>query len=189
MVIGQMSGGLALPAAESNVLQSFSDATAGRSLQLYHCVATSTTGGLVYVLARDSGISYPVATSGTPGSTDTIDFDITINKSTLFSGIGYLDLVIAVGAGGPADVRSKIYHYDGSTETLISGSPVTPNNAGATYSYKIPLTVTKKNFRPGDILRLKLALTTNAASTLSLKHDPLTAGSELKLWVPVVNLE
>jgi len=188
MAIGPPSG-IPAPPAENNVLQNFSDATAGRSLQLYHCVASRTSAATTYVLARDAGISSPTTTDVT-GSTKEINFDITINKSTLISGTGYVDVTFNLNVNGTAKITFEIIHYDGSTETSLTGAIDTPTiTVAGSESFKVPLSFTKKNFRVGDILRLETILEGGAGDKNTLSHDPLTAGDELKLWVPVVNLE
>ena len=190
MALEGMSGGLA-PPAESNVLQSFSDATAGRSMQLYQAVSLRTSAGVDHALTRDGGVSSPEKTSKTNG-TETINFDATINKSTLVGGIGYLDLKIeATGVIGIVYATVGVYHWDGVSETLISNSPVTPNLVTvASITHKMPLTITKKNFRVGTTLRLKVALYSSGVPTPAhLYHDPQSAGDELNFWLPVVNLE
>ena len=171
-----------------NILQNFSDATAGRSLFLYWATAASNAAGTQYVLARDEGVSSVTTTAFNVNSTKTINFDISINKTTSFSGIGYVDLSFTVGGGGTGVIAPKIYHYDGSTETLISDESA-PSGGVGTHSFKVRLAITRKAFKPGDILRMKVILTSSGGASGSLKHDPQVAGNELKLWMPVVNLE
>jgi hypothetical protein len=177
-VIGQGSG--------TNVLQSFSDATAGRSLQLYYGVASTNSAGTSYVLSRDAGISDP---NRSIGSSVTYNFDMTVNRTTSFSGIGYVDFYMKQTNGGSFNITCSIYHYDGSTETLISDAPATTTlTVTSDQDVKLVLNVTRTAFKPGDTLRLKCVVSASAG-TSELYHDAATAGQELKLWLPVVNLE
>jgi hypothetical protein len=52
------------------------------------------------------------------------------------------------------------------------------------------MTVTRKMFGVGTKLRLN-AIVNNvqAIGDAKMWHDPTTAGHELKIWIPVVNLE
>lgn len=176
------------PGNESNVLQNFDDNKLGRAMFKYFAVRG--VGG-VYGLIRDEGESYPSSTSVSGVATLTVNFDAYITRATLIGGTAYVDVTVNHGAVAVSTVNFKIYHYDGSTETLVSNSVDTDGTtAGVTTRYKIPLTLTKKNYKPGVYLRLKCLLTSNnAGSSVSIDHDPTTAGSELILWTPVFNLE
>ena len=174
-----------------NQLQNFSDATAGRSLQLYYGVAMTTSTSTIFGLTRDVGLSDPASTLvPVAQSGQEFNFDITINKPTILAGLGYVDVKHS-GNAQDAQIKVELYHYNGITETLISDSPLTENHgvAGA-YSSKIPLNISKKLYGVGSTLRLKLTITlSTGSSNTSLMHDPQTAGNELKMWVPIVNLE
>lgn len=176
------------PGNESNVLQSFDDNQLGRATFQFYAIRGV---GSVYGLIRSPSISYPGSTGTSGVSTSTVNFDATITKATIMGGTAYLDVVVDHGATAVSSVNFKIYHVVGVTETLVSNSVDTDGTAASvTVNYKIPLTLTKKNFKPGSILRLKCLLTSNhATSSVTIRHDPLTAGSELILYMPVFNLE
>jgi hypothetical protein len=182
---------------ENNILQSFSDATAGRSQQLYYGMATSDSSGVSYVLMRDAGTSYPTwwyLLDDGPGAMD-IDFDITINKPTIFAGIGSIDFKIGYAGGANSTstyITFNIIHYDGSTETSIGSvqSATYTLDADGSRSYKVKVNITRKLFGVGHILRLSCAATKSGGTRYyALYHNPGTAGNELKLWMPIVNLE
>jgi hypothetical protein len=165
----------------NNVLQNFDDSTAGRAMMLYYACALTTSAATSYVLARDAGFSNPVLTA-----TGTIDFDVTINKTTVFSGVSYLDAYVntIIAGDGTGHIHARLYHWDGVTETAISADAVSAALGLGAHSLKLPLTVTLKRFKPGDILRLKITITPGGGGgSEHLYHDPSIAGNELKLWI------
>lgn len=182
------------PGNETNTLQTFSDATAGRSLILYYAAIMTTSGGVTYGLTRDGGYSDPTTIGVVSPASADFSFDVTINKATMFQGLGYVDLhAIATGNLPPntQSVTVTAYHYDGAVATSLgtSTSKNLPGGAGAIdYYIKLPLSLTRKAFKPGDILRLKVSLSCNGAN-LSVSVDPSVSGGELKFWAPVVVLE
>lgn len=169
--------------SDNNVLQNFSDATAGRSLQLYYCAATQDSVGVDFVLTRDGGISLPVKlTTGFD-----VDFDITINKPTIIAGIATVDFTIeSVGASSMV-VTFNLIHYDGTTETTVGTVTSVTQDVDTPISYKVQFNVTKQLWGIGHILRFN-AVSEGPAGQF-LYHDPQTAGEELKVWLPIVNLE
>lgn len=184
----------------NNVLQEFSDAIAGRSMQLYHAVAATDSAGVDYVLTRDSGTSRPTLTAAQPTfGVNGHDFDITINKPTIFAGIATIDITFGQTGGGAGaakdfNVYFKIYHYDGTTETEI-GTVDTETQSLTTdgsIRTKMNCTITRKLFKIGDILRLNMKGTTDSGvgtRKITVWHDPNTADSELFFWMPVQNME
>ena len=181
-----------------NVLQNFSDATAGRSLQLYYGVSTEDSTGTDNILTRDSGISSFNKAWTNGGNSIDRDFDITINKPTIFAGIASIDVnwgILQSGSSNGATVviEFNIIHYDGSTETNIGTiTSVTMNETTtSSRSDKLKLLVTRQLFGVGHILRFNVIVTMTGDPTKygGCYHDPQTAGQELKLWMPIVNLE
>ena len=180
---------------ETSVLQSFTDTAAGRSLQLFYGTGVTDSGGTTYVLSRDAGFSRPISyTASTSGVA--LNFNITNNKMTIIAGIVQADVRITaqdmMGAGGNVTVTAALYHYDGSTETLL-GSATTDNLKSTTITQKFSFTATRKSFGVGSTLRLKMTLNGYSSGPdredVTIYFDPLTAGNELKLWVPVVVLD
>lgn len=173
---------------ESNVLQNFDDNQLGRAMLKWYAIRGV---GSVYGLIRDPSLSYPTSTGVSAVNTLTVNFDATITRATILGGTAYLDVTVDHGATAVSTVNFKVYHVVGAVETLVSNSVDTDSaSASVTVTYKIPLSLTKKNFKPGSILRLKCLLTSNhATSSVTIRHDPITAGSELILWTPVFNLE
>lgn len=168
----------------NNVLQSYGDAVAGRSLFLYYAVAADTD----YILVRDVGISNPNAVSLIVAGTVEVNFDVTINKPTIFSGIGYVDYKVTSTGNPNGSVTIKIYHVStGAVETqLASGSSGTLN---ASKRGKMKFTVTRKSFGVGTKMRLEAVLTQANNFDTALYFEPEIAGNALKLWMPVVNLD
>lgn len=177
----------------TNVLQSFSDATAGRSQQLFYLVQSTDSVGVSYVIVRDSGKSDPAFIQLDTESKD-LDFDITINKPTIFAGIATIDVRIETfngsGAATSAAFTFTLRHYDGTTETDIGAvtTETITDTAPTTHDYKLKFNVTRKLFGIGHTLRLNIS-GSNTLRSIKLHTDPTTAGNELKTWLPVVNLE
>ena len=180
---------------ETNILQSFSDATAGRSQQLYYLMATSDSTNFEYIASRDAGISSKESESGNNINSFDEDFDITINKPTVISGIASLDVNTEQGSGSTGDawlkVECTIIKYDGSTETTIGTNTFEYTlSATGTHSDKLKIECDKTLLGIGDILRFNIKVSIeNTARPWILYLDPLTAGQELKVWVPIVNME
>lgn len=180
---------------ENNILQNFSDATAGRSQQLFYGMQTKDSIGLDYILQRDAGNSFPTIISD--GSSFDIDFDITINKPTIFAGIGSIDVHFGItngtGTQTTVSIDCEIIHYDGSTETVLASvDSVEITNVGSTsQKHKLKFTMPRKLFKIGDIFRLNIKgnNSDSQGGEVLLHLDSLTAGNELKLWMPIVNLE
>jgi len=173
--------------SEVNVLQSFSDATAGRSQQLFWVVFTETGG----ILTRDQGASSKIAQ--VEGVDDDEDYDITINKPTIIAGLATMDLTLqtaSAGIGATAAVAVYIKHYDGTTETTLGTMTASiSSNEELTKILKIKCDVTRKMFGVGHTLRVNVVITDGTQCTATMYTDPNTAGHECKIWIPVVNLE
>ena len=194
MVIGDAPG-ITVP-GENNILQSFSDATAGRSVQLYYGFASLDDSATDYHLGRDAGNSNPVDKKISNTSFD-IDFDITINKPTIFAGVATIDCNWAHMQNGSEGTKITtlvltLIHYDGSTETTLDTKTHGITQAsGEIIAGKYNFTIATKLFKIGDILRLSVSFTTNVTSGRYsvVNFDPETAGNELKVWMPIRNLE
>jgi len=186
-----MTDGITDP-GNNNILQSFSDATAGRSLQTYYLMAATKSGGVDYIISRASGHSEPTDLS--TGDTAEFDFDMTINKATIFQGIGTIDFTfgLAVGSGSSSSVVVfTVIHYDGSTETTIGTATSATKSASVPTDWvsKLKVDITRQLFGIGHILRVTAALTNTGVLQTVLYVDADTAGKELILHMPVVNLE
>ena len=168
---------------ETNVLQNFTDATAGRSQQLFYGMGTRDSVGDKYVLMKEAGAGRPVHNAA--AIQIDLDFDITINKPTILAGIATIDFKFETAALGRAIIT--LYHYDGATETSL-GTVTSEDINGVAIATKLKFTVTRKMFAIGTILRLNI-IVDSAAGNAGLYFDALTAGNELKLWTPIVNLE
>jgi hypothetical protein len=151
--------------------------------------ALSGNNGSNYVLNKDGGTSYPTETSYAGGAGNTeVNFDITINKHTIFSGIVCLDVTHSTGFGTVGgQVTFRLIKYSGSESALLTLT-TTSLGAGTTVSNKLIGTISRVVFKRGDVLRLE-AVIAGAGGTTTLIHNPNVAGNELKLWLPVVNLE
>ena len=198
MVISGAEAGPINSATDTNILQNFSDATAGRSQQLFYVMGVTDSTGVEYVLGRDAGISLPIDMRDVGGGgVTTFDADITINKPTIMAGIATIDFNYKHMEGGSEGGTNSIFifkliHYDGITETTI-GTVTAQTVAGVsqTGSFKLKCQITKKLFGIGNILRLNTSISYSGTSPRYsvVSCDPETAGNELKLWMPIVNLE
>ena len=170
-----------------NILQSFTDAIAGRSMQLYY--ACSANGN--YVLSRDVGTSYPLSLTMTTGAqpAEEMNFDLTINKVTTIAGIGFLDYYVSMVANSGATLTIRILHVSaGAVETQIA-SASNGFSMSSTNSGKIKLDITRTTFAIGTKLRMEVILDLAGDASTTLYFNPKVAGNELMVWIPVVNME
>jgi len=180
---------------ETNILQSFSDATAGRSVQLFWGMATTDSVGTSYILSRDAGNSDPISTRKAHPLLIDVNFEITINKPTLVNGICSIDVTMGNAHAGPTaqtiSLTLNLYHVRGAVDTLIgtkTTKSVTTSSTNVVSPTKVLMELAKITFGIGDKLKLEIKGTNNVYSQ-DLYHDPHTAGNELKLWLPIVNME
>jgi len=187
MVINTTGGNVITPPPD-NILQSFPDAIAGRSIITYQGAAAE---GNQFVLTPDGGTSYPLEQSST--SSYNLNFDITINKATIFAGLCTLDIRAGASVGAGSATYTFVFaviHYDGSTETEIGTATFAiTTSSGEQRKVKLSFDITRKIFKIGDILRLELDASRDGGASTVFHHDPNVAGNECILRMPVVNLE
>ncbi|MBU1054041.1 MAG: hypothetical protein KKC46_09450 [Proteobacteria bacterium] len=186
-----MTDGITDP-GNNNILQNFSDATAGRSMQLYWCTDVYDSTGWDYVMNRDSGNSRMIYIQH--ATLFDIDYDITINKPTIFQGQAILDFTFGLNSAAGASacyIVFTVYHYDGVTETALGTvtSETVAKSVDTLMVGKVRIDISRKLFGVGHVLRLNAVGHNNGNGNVVLYMNPQTAGEELKLWMPVVNLE
>ena len=179
---------------KNNILQSFSDATAGRSIQTFYAMAATDSTGANYVLGRDAGNSDP-AYNKTLGGFSIDAFAITINKPTIFAGICSIDFTTQVEGPGGQDAMTVVFTLEKENaggDTTI-GTVTSRTHTGSVVSavpQKVKFDITRVLFKVGEILKLKIDVTNTEGGRFNyLYYDPDTAGHELILNIPVVNLE
>lgn len=175
--------------ANNNVLQTFADATAGRSIFTYYVSGFTDSVGGGRFLSRDPVTCRPTSFSG--GGPYTAD--IIINKPTIFNGIAYITFKFGWDGGVGAStykLNFDICKWNGSETVLASVESENLSAAVATlYPSIVKVNFPKTLFKIGEYLRLKFLPTATGAMTARTYHDNLTAGNEMKLYMPVVNME
>lgn len=126
-----------------------------------------------------------------------LDFDIEFNLSHSIGGDCLINLKHYTKSEGTTDTDTytvvTIYHYDGSTETSIGTATTDTIHAtgstGATATEAIKISITEKDFKKGDILRINLKqycwrADTAETATCTLYHNPLSDPADLRCWIP-----
>lgn len=169
-------------------------------------------GQAIYYLVKDLADTYflSAAAVASVDGTETNesgaierDFDVTLQVATIYEGDAIVELAIEDESGAnqaTPTFTATIYHYDGTTETSLGTANGADNilvDEGFVWSLKIP--VTRKAFKAGDILRLKIQLTTRADlnQVSRIRYDPseiftnppTTRSTTSKLTMPVVITE
>ena len=94
-----------------------------------------------------------------------IDFDITIEGERLIGGDCLAQVKFDTFEGASSEVVAfpivKVVHYDGTTETVLAtmqGKEENSVSASKEFTHSLKGTVTKKNFKKGDILRITIEI-------------------------------
>jgi len=178
------------PSNEVNALQSFTYPIAGRSLLAYYASGTYQGGAAGYILTTTVGVSRPSSIVTVGGAPLEVNFDITVNKPTIFAGIGYIDFKISdPGAVNDGHVHFRIINVKGVVETVLATLESEHMTTTGSLTGKITFTLPRKTYGVGDLLRLETTIADPTTNNVTLSFDPQTAGSELILTMPVVNTE
>jgi len=170
----------------------FSDVLEGPGVVTFYGSDTYQEGAYGYVGSTTQVYSNNKITSATATGTgaETLidrDFDVAfvtpkILKGTIYATISWISgHTTTANKRGQTYVDFNVYHYDGTTETLL-GNATSANHivasqicAGTTKFVKVPIT-TARQFKKGDTLRLNVMLmqTSGGASLqeVDLCHDP-----------------
>ena len=170
-------------------------------------IAPHSTQVIKYILHQDSIESDGVEKSKSGSTTaddEAFDIDLDLSAFNLPKDIKGTALVTFNGSmtGGDgainhsASFEFKLYKWDGSSETLLGtgySNPLGTVTIGTNTFYgatEIPI-LTEVHFKRGDVLRLTVIAYTRSSNagqggTVKLDIDPVTAGEELKLYIPFV---
>jgi len=153
------------------------DWAAGAGYKAYYAVGGQDDTGDIFYLTADATIVSDYVNIATANASEDIDFDITFNNPvTIAAADAYITYHVEVQNGRTLICDFNIYHYDGSTETLIgsaSGDTI-PDPAGTQYYNKTnKCLMTKTKFNRGDILRFNAVTTVGGAGGgANLYYDP-----------------
>jgi len=132
----------------------------GGTLKYYFYIAQDNTGEQ-YLLGKDNPYSV-VNGLDTSAATETWTWDTGAFTTTrVIGGTSTVNMTVHTqgDTGGTATLTYNLYHYDGSTETLI-GTAITGNLGGGvspiTQSVLNKIVITPTRFKRGDTLRLKI---------------------------------
>lgn len=149
---------------------SYTDIAEGTGYSMFYLCGALDSSGATYFLTGNSGLTYAMRTIGTGGFSETTykNFDVTFNLPRTIKGKLYLSGQIDIG-GTDGAVTARPYHYDGSTETALGAEVTTGTTSSSDDLYCIEWDVSKKRFKKGEILRLKVK-TSDAGVSISI--DP-----------------
>ncbi len=177
--------------AVDNVVFNFNDIVTGRTALLFYAFESTNSVGEDHHLSQTAIKS----TDPTSESNTTVDrdFDILVNKPITIEG----DVIFTIkfgqsgggGGGGAIATNANLIRVDkGAGENTlgnVTSSDFTPGGDGNT-TITMVLNVSKTTFSIGEKIRLTVTVTGGSGATqqATLWHDPVTAGNELKMWLP-----
>jgi hypothetical protein len=138
--------------------------------------------------------------SGTIATDIDLDFDVTFNIPIIVeAATALLQFFWTHGGGNDTSCTVYVKHVRGATETTLGSVESQTLGAGAAQRrYTFPITLTRKFFAIGDILRLNFTWTvdTGAGGSNKIHYDPsnretfaetsegYTVNTDLSLWMP-----
>lgn len=151
------------------------DYATGAGYKKFYLFGTEDSVSKKYILTTNSS-AMSATDNNEVHTTSTLNFDLTFNNPvTIANAPCTLNHTTVIAGAMTITIIWTIIHYDGATETTLG--TVTTAHTGVANEYKkqaAQVTLTKKNFRVGDILRVKAAVTsTNAAARMFF--DPIGA--------------
>jgi hypothetical protein len=176
------------------------DYVSGCGYRSFYGAAGATTGpAYTYFLTTNSNIDSTTNRFYADGTTD-LDFDITFkNYASISGGDAFVNYTMYLSNGSTGHVTIKIYHVTaGGAETSL-GTAECPLHTAAGNSYFRDchnITLTAKNFVPGDKLRLNVITTDHGGGiTVRTYFDPAsglnaadtatrTVGTDMVLLLP-----
>ncbi len=182
---GSYTGGQILTTANSGT-----DWTAQTGDDMLFEIIGSTTNP--YILSSaDSFTTNIGATAFDPGaaSTDvdteagTVSFETEFNRSAIIEGAALLDFAHTINNADGSVAKAEIFHVRGTTETSLGTAEGRFNDL----SPNLQIDITRQTFLRGDRVKLKLTvgyIDSGTTTDGTIKHDPNTAGNEVKLQLP-----
>lgn len=146
--------------------------------EFYACGGKNAAGN-TYFLTADKSIAASSDNIYTGGNSD-IDFDLVVNNPvTIAAGKATINTTFSCNNSN-IWIRWTIYHVRGGTETSLgTADTATYTEGGGILTYYkncVQVTLTKKSFKVGDIIRVNATATTGGAgANKHFWHDP--AGS------------
>lgn len=148
------------------------DIAEGTAYNHYKGFCLKTSAATTYKLTTSSSIySESLVDNQAPGQADYTDntniefnFDVQFNlPKTIANAPCYINIPIKQLSPGSINTlycKVRVLHYDGSTETVIGAETTTATNTAdntTTYhTFTIPITLTERHFKAGEILRLEI---------------------------------
>lgn len=154
----------------------FVDIASGLGNVIFFGIASTEGSTVSYHLLTESNVwSEPVGTTQTGNGTKEINFDTsTFNLPRTAKGTAYLSAGVGASGGQTTKITAQLIHVDsGATETTITDeivSQVQPSTTGIVF---LPLPITEKHFKKGEILRLEIKIThAGGVNNSDFGHDP-----------------
>lgn len=155
------------------------DWAAGAGYKKYYLYASDDSVGTKYGLTTDSGLISDNHISNVGGNATDVDFDLTFNNPiTIANALCTLSYTVFMSADDASDftVAWTIYHVRGATETsigTITDSTTLDGDPTNRQRRTVQLTLTKKHFKAGDVLRVNAVITSDEiASACNMQIDP-----------------
>ena len=165
----------------------------------YGCAFNDSSGSDVYFLIPNTTLNSPTRLSRTStpiNETTTVTFDYTFSKSMYVKAAPfYCNCTIEGDNNTTSYVEAEVYHYDGSTETLLGEDKCSQKQGQAIRHLVYGTLSSGHKFSVGDILRIKLKVYVTTADGY-LWHDPSslktftepviarTIGSDMQIHIP-----
>lgn len=145
--------------AQTNSIASYDwqDLASGLSYNIYYGCKDAEGN---YLLIDNSAVFSDSIGEG-DDETYTLTFDTSIfNVPREVKGKAFMSVPISTTTVGNCYAVGSLYHYDGTTETILgSGSGVdTPTGNNATKNQLLTFDIAQKHFKKGDILRAKVQI-------------------------------
>ena len=124
-----------------------------------------------------------------------VDFDMSVfNNPRDIKGKIYLKFKHALG-GTSSDIDDngysiiKIRKWDGSTETELDSTQTETINQAGTVTEMMVINISKKHFKIGENLRITIEGWAQIGggggnSSMTINHNPASAGNEFFIWLP-----
>lgn len=139
----------------------YTDVATGIGVVLYYVIGTRTGASTyAYSLTTDSAAyasQQEVLHTGAAGTSTTYNFDLTpFNTPQVAKGTALFNCCLAA-QNNYGYIIAQLFHWDGTTETSIT-SAVQTSNSAAHLRECLELPITQKQFKVGEILRLKVII-------------------------------
>ena len=163
-----LAAGLTKFTTASPLIASFDwlDFATGAGYKSFYFLGIRDSTGNKYKLTQNSSISSASNNNYISTSSD-VDFDLTFNNTiTIANAEATITYFVDISSSGGIGIVWTVYHVDGKTSAETSLGTVTDESMGAAEDAKqtLILTLARKVFKRGDILRVNSVITSDTAA-------------------------